>query len=481
MGDATLNYRPTDAQFGDPIPFFWRGQYHLFFLRSPRTGTVLDLDWAHIVSEDLVHWQELPLALVRGVPGDPDQDGMWTGSVIERQGTFHAFYTGWARDSATPQTICHATSDDLVHWRKDPRNPILRPDPRWYDPTDYRDSFVMWNEQEGCYWMTITARRNDTPWPRRGCVALATSPDLDAWSVHPPLWKPDLAWVTECTDLFHDGDQWTLLYTTGETLCRRARTLQGPWLGSPVDTLDGNVFRAAKSLHDGKRRIVFGYASLRNGETDDGRFAYGGQLGVPRELDFDTDGSARTWPVEEAARAFSEVAYGPAELQTAVHGQPGWADDGHGLNANATSGACHLRLCEQPRNCLITCRLRLDDRAASAGLLLRMTSAGSSGSEIDLSGFAGYTLMVEPARQRVALRRWHNWSTQMPMMERPLPVEVGRWATMRVFVQDSVIEAFLDNRVALTYRLYNQRAGWLGLLAQNGQAAFADFSVRTLR
>lgn len=69
----------------------------------------------------------------------------------------------------------------------------------------------------------------------------------------------------------------------------------------------------------------------------------------------------------------------------------------------------------------------------------------------------------------------------MPMMERPLPVEVGRWATMRVFVQDSVIEAFLDNRVALTYRLYNQRAGWLGLLAQNGQAAFADFSVRTLR
>ena len=56
---------------GDAIPFYHEGKYHIFSLTSPPGTTVyparLRTTWSHSVSEDLVHWKELPTALY---PGD---------------------------------------------------------------------------------------------------------------------------------------------------------------------------------------------------------------------------------------------------------------------------------------------------------------------------------------------------------------------------------------------------------------------------
>ena len=55
---------------GDAIPFYHEGKYHIFSLTSPPGTTVyparLRTTWSHSVSEDLVHWQELPTALFPG-------------------------------------------------------------------------------------------------------------------------------------------------------------------------------------------------------------------------------------------------------------------------------------------------------------------------------------------------------------------------------------------------------------------------------
>ena len=49
---------------GDAIPFYHEGKYHIFSLTSPPGTTVyparLRTTWSHSVSEDLVHWEELP-------------------------------------------------------------------------------------------------------------------------------------------------------------------------------------------------------------------------------------------------------------------------------------------------------------------------------------------------------------------------------------------------------------------------------------
>ena len=71
---------------GDAIPFYHEGKYHIFSLTSPPGTTVyperLRTTWSHSISDDLVHWQELPTALYPGEGDEPDASGVWTGSVI---------------------------------------------------------------------------------------------------------------------------------------------------------------------------------------------------------------------------------------------------------------------------------------------------------------------------------------------------------------------------------------------------------------
>lgn len=75
---------------GDAIPFYHEGKYHIFSLTSPPGTTVyparLRTTWSHSVSEDLVHWEELPTALYPGEGDEPDASGVWTGSVIYGEG-----------------------------------------------------------------------------------------------------------------------------------------------------------------------------------------------------------------------------------------------------------------------------------------------------------------------------------------------------------------------------------------------------------
>jgi len=113
---ATIHWRPAPpGLFGDPNPFFWKGEYHVFYL-LPDKGSYV---WEHIVSKDLVHWRELPRALEPGKKGEPDEWNAASGSVVEKDGTFHIFYVGF--NSGHPngrQQVMHATSPDLTKWTK---------------------------------------------------------------------------------------------------------------------------------------------------------------------------------------------------------------------------------------------------------------------------------------------------------------------------------------------------------------------------
>ena len=188
---------------GDAIPFYHEGKYHIFSLTSPPGTTVyparLRTTWSHSVSEDLVHWEELPTALYPGEGDEPDASGVWTGSVIYGEGKYHAFYTGYCLTAEYQQTICHATSEDGITWTKDAANPVITPMIELYEKLDWRDPYVFYNEEDKCYWILISARRLDMPVTRRGCIVLYRSKDLVNWEYYGPLYSAGNTNCPECS------------------------------------------------------------------------------------------------------------------------------------------------------------------------------------------------------------------------------------------------------------------------------------------
>ena len=92
-----LGFTPKNGnRSGDTMPMYHDGKWHIFIL-DPTPGrwlmpVALKTRVFHIVSDDLVHWEQVECNdLYPGEKGSYDQDGLWTGCVIEKDGIFHFF------------------------------------------------------------------------------------------------------------------------------------------------------------------------------------------------------------------------------------------------------------------------------------------------------------------------------------------------------------------------------------------------------
>jgi len=462
-----MHWRPKGRFIGDMIPFFWEGRYHLFYL--PRAEGQRHA-WGHTVSDDLLHWEELPDALQAGSRGAPDAVGCWTGSVIEHQSTFHIFYTGWNPERRHPQTICHAVSCDLINWEKDPDNPILVPDERWVEAQDFRDPFVFHHPEADEFWMLICARDRRVPFLRRGCVAVAASSDLGRWELREPLWSGSVCWAAECPELFCLDERWYLVYSHGTTRYRVADSPTGPWHVALPEAFDSHFVSAAKSLNDGRRQILFGWVPTLEGDRDGGKRIWGGHMAAPRELVPLADGSlAVRLPVELATEGDTGAAIDPLQGScTPLCGR--WKVTDEGAVGEALEGVAVLRLSAVPREFILTLSVAPRGAGAEFGFLVRMAEGEDDGAK----------LVVERAPNRLALYRWVSWGDPEPMITRPLIIRDGQPLRVHLILQGSILEVFAAESVSLAARLYHPPEGWLGLYVANGCAEFSDLRLRPL-
>ena len=136
------HYVNPEGRLNDPNGLcYWQGRYHLFYqaypLEDPRQH------WGHAVSDDLVHWTDLPLAIYPGI-----EHACYSGSTLVEEDRVIAMYHGTKAGNMV------AVSDDplLLNWEKIPGNPVIPmvdPDPtgrpyRVYDP-------CIWKEDDGYY------------------------------------------------------------------------------------------------------------------------------------------------------------------------------------------------------------------------------------------------------------------------------------------------------------------------------------------
>ena len=63
----------------------FKNRYHLFFLCNPNSHRFGPMHWGHAVSDDLITWEELPLAIAPDMPYE-NGSGCMSGSAIVSDG-----------------------------------------------------------------------------------------------------------------------------------------------------------------------------------------------------------------------------------------------------------------------------------------------------------------------------------------------------------------------------------------------------------
>lgn len=469
-------HRPIGGRLGDAIPFFWDGTWHVFYLdyrpeyfqHTPPGAR--RTSWAHVSSRDLVHWERHADAIAPGPDGAVDSGSCATGSVFAHEGVFHLFYTGryFSTRGQRRETICHATSADLLTWQKDPANPVARPEPERYTLEHWRDPFVYWNPQAGEFWMAITAEhRQDAP-GRSGCVAVLASPDLRNWQPRDPLWSPALAPHHECPDVFRWGDWWYLVVSHGgRTVYRMARQPGGPWLAPAIDTFDDHFFYAAKTAGDERRRVLFGWLASKADDRDLGAREWGGNL-VTRELKQRPDGTL--WPACPPEYVLRDASAGPAAICHAPSSGIGtWLPVADGWQHPWSDGfACSL-FDGGTANCQVRTTLQWEPGTRALGLFLRAHEGPVS----------GYALRLEPGVGAVTFGRVTEAGRVVEELRRPAPdlATVASGCPCFVTLSGSVVDVFVADRVALTARCHDFRGTHTGFFVEEGGATFGEVAL----
>ena len=235
--------------------YFDDGEYfHCFFLRASKS--LIDPQrrhfraaTGHARSKDLKNWELLPDALCADDAPAWDSTSTWTGSVIQDPATqlFHLFYTGTNRlHGGVQQQVGHATSTDLIQWKRDPKNPIVSADPAIFetlaDNNDepFRDPWVFYDANDQVWKMLLTANLKELDNPYRATIALVTSNDLYSWSKPIALLENSGFGQIEVTQVEEIDGKWVLIFCVAKEFIKdQSPEFQSGTFSAPADSPTG--------------------------------------------------------------------------------------------------------------------------------------------------------------------------------------------------------------------------------------------------
>jgi len=479
------------------------GEYHVFYQYNPGGPFHNAIHWGHAVSDDLVHWEDRPVALAPD-PDGPDRDGCWSGcTVIDTDGTPTLLYTGGRGRDQLP---CLATTDDpgLDSWAKHAGNPVIESAPEGLDvyetadwAAEFRDHNV-WRENGVWYHLIgsgVTGvgegagsdgggglTGDDDPHEGDGAALLYRGTSLDEWEYvgvfhagegprSAPVWEcPELltfedarllhvsdddrvAYYLGETDLGSEGERSEPSERTGSGATREQSAPAGSDAAAPefavreAGLLDHGDFYAPQSLWDEEhdRYLTWGWLP----ETRDGSAqwdaGWSGTMSLPRVIDTDDDGRLRQRPAPEVTAARED----------------------HALSTTLALDAEERVLDVRGAALELDCTLRLGD-AEAVGLSVLESPAAT---ERTVIRYDGETVTVD-REDAGGDERVNRAPRGMPVDDGDDGADAGGVAdaadsdageagsdelSLRAFVDGSTVELFANERRCLTTRVYPTR------------------------
>ena len=448
-----LYYQFPGTWFGDCMPFGKGDTFYLFHQRDTRRPVPFGepFGWDLAVTRDFVHYEDRGVAIPRGTDEEQDQF-IFAGSVFEAQGLYHSFYTGYNRDypaqGKPAQVLMHAVSTDLLHWEKTQDKLTFAPQPG-YDPDDWRDPFVVWDQEKEEYLLILGARLQGPKTRQTGRTVKFTSKDLKDWKFEGDFWAPDLFTMHEMPDLFQIGDWWYHIVTEyshrSKMVYRMSKSLSGPWLAPKDDALTAGPITPAAPSPSTASASSSGGCPPRKVTTTTTSSRWGGTF-VAHEVYQRPDGTLGVRPPQTCGT--------PSPRPSRWRTSPSRRETGAGNRSSAGrrgtfSGWSLTRSSRRgfsPSGCAST-KTKTPARASSS---CSMPDEGR--------------LLFEPSPN------WPWPDNQNLGLERPLALEPGKRYAVRMIVDDTIATLYVDG-VALNTRVLPEVRGHCQRLRHRRQPA----------
>jgi beta-fructofuranosidase len=429
--------------------------------------------WGHISSADLLHWHYHPTALAPAA-GDPDV-GIFSGcALLDKEGTPTIVYLG------VKAGICIATSKDpnLEVWEKSPHNPVIHiPGKNEPESAQYtvHDPHV-WLEGDTYYAALngqVLVEEGNHPAPtgdRRGLdtLYLFQSSDLISWEFKGRLYDPNPEWTEPgedcaCPDFFLLGDSHVLLCISHTRGCRY-------YVGKYQDAAfipeyhrrmnwPGGTLFAPESMLDAQgRRIFWAWVLDRRSDEVAERSGWSGIMSLPRILTLGPDKQLRIEPVPELQQ---------------LRGT-------HWQYTNSAIPADRELVLEEVTGDSLELSLEIDPGTAESVALFVRRSKNASERTVVRYDRVHDTVSIDVSdASHDGSISYSGYCTRAPEDDPPVFVQTAPFVLsedeslrLHVFLDRSVLEVFVNNRQALTQRIYPSKPDSLGVsLMSSGSAA----------
>ncbi len=425
---------PEKHWMNDPNgPIFHNGLYHLFYQHNPEDAKWGNIHWGHSVSRDLVNWNHRPLALYPS--REEGELHCFSGcSVIRDDGTPMIFYTSVGEGERNSQTGAQqwaaVGSIDLDDWVKVHHNPVI--DQSVHGDTkilEWRDPFVFRHEDD---WMMVVGGTVQG----HGCAALyrALDTDLYQWEYLGILDRDTQGSdMWECPVMFPHKGRYILMYSPYNSMRYAVGDFDGrrftPKQTGVVDYGGWQGFYAGNTCytHDGRVVMFAWMPEVLRVSLEQAGYTWSGVQSFPRIIDIDEDDRLLFYPVESVSLLHDrDNAYIAGDLE--VQEETILPIRGKALDIAAV--------------------LQFDPgKTESFGIELLSDEQGRERTRIILC----------PGRGRAEIDRSGSCAKGMPHAiptAGPWNVREDHQVDIRVLLDHSTLEVFIDSRLCISTRVY---------------------------